>query len=121
MSTITTPEPALTTPAEPRATAQAAERIGRLRRNPAARRMLAETLLRAEHLVYPLFVRDGLRGIREVAAEIDAYPAKPPVGQWDWAADARQARRYAEWITTGWPRETRGFRNPYGGVAFPVP
>jgi hypothetical protein len=64
-------------------------------------------------------VREGLREIREVAAAIEGYPAPPPAGQWDWVGDARQARRYAEWITTGWPRETRGFRNPYGGVAFP--
>jgi hypothetical protein len=66
-------------------------------------------------------VSDGLREIGEVTAAIDAYTPKPPVGQWDWAGDVKQARRYAEWITTGWPRETRGFRNPYGGLAFPVP
>jgi porphobilinogen synthase len=39
--------------------APAAARIGRLRRLPAARAMLAETSLRPEHLVLPLFVRDG--------------------------------------------------------------
>ena len=64
--------------AEPRAVAQAAERIGRLRRHPAARRMLAETLLRAEHLVYPLFVRDG----RDVVQPIASLP-----GQSQWTVD----------------------------------
>ena len=55
-------------------------------------------------------VRDGLRDIVTVSSLIRAYPAKPPVGQWDWAKDAEQATRYHEWITKGWPK--------YGGAAF---
>jgi porphobilinogen synthase len=42
--------------------------IGRLRRNAAARRMLAETVLRAEHLILPLFVRDGRDDVRPIAS-----------------------------------------------------
>ena len=64
-------------------------------------------------------VRQGLREIDEVAAAIESYPVKPPSGQWTWEEDAEKARTYAEWITTGWPAETRGFPNPNGGVAFP--
>ena len=63
-------------------------------------------------------VRDGLREIVETSAAMRAYPAKPPVGQWEWAKDAEQAMRYHEWITTGWPKSTHGYANPYGGVAF---
>jgi hypothetical protein len=65
-------------------------------------------------------VREGLAEIRRVADEIRAYPAKPAEGQWKWVEDADQALRYHEWITTGWPKETRGFPNPYGGLAFPT-
>ena len=64
-------------------------RLGRLRRNAAARRMLAETSLGVEHLVLPLFVRDGHDEVRPIgsltghaqwtvdrlAAEIDAVAA----------------------------------------------
>jgi hypothetical protein len=64
-------------------------------------------------------VREGLAEIRTVAREIREYPVKPQSGQWTWEEDAEQALTYHEWITTGWPAETRGFRNPYGGVAFP--
>jgi porphobilinogen synthase len=77
MSAIST-APAELTAAEPRVHARAAERIGRLRRNPAARRMLAETLLRPEHLIYPLFVRDG----RDVVQPIGSLP-----GQSQWTVD----------------------------------
>jgi hypothetical protein len=64
-------------------------------------------------------VREGLAEIGAVADSIRAYPVKPPVGQWDWAKDADEALRYREWITRGWPAETHGHRNPYGGLAFP--
>ena len=63
-------------------------------------------------------VRDGLREIEEVSVAMRAYPVKPPTGQWEWARDASQAMQYHAWITTGWPSATRGFANPYGGVAF---
>lgn len=65
-------------------------------------------------------LQEGLREIVDVSAAIRAYPDKPPVGQWNWAADAEQAMRYHDWITTGWPRATRGVPNPYGGLAFTV-
>lgn len=65
-------------------------------------------------------VREGLRDIEQVARLIRQYPAKPAVGQWDWSEDADMALRYREWITTGWPAETRGYRNPYAGLAFPL-
>jgi hypothetical protein len=64
-------------------------------------------------------VRKGLADIRRLAAEIRAYPVKPPVGQWSWTEDADQAMKYHEWITTGWPKETHGYPNPYGGLSFP--
>ena len=64
MSTVFRPDaPAPAVPA-----ASAAARIGRLRRLPAARRMLAETSLRPEHLVLPLFVRDGRDVVRPIAS-----------------------------------------------------
>jgi len=63
-------------------------------------------------------VSDGLREIDEVASAIESYPIKPQSGQWTWNEDASTARRYAEWITTGWPEETRNFENPNGGVRF---
>jgi hypothetical protein len=63
-------------------------------------------------------MRAGLDEIAEVAGLIRDYPEKPPAGQWTWASDAEQAMQYRTWITTGWPRETRGFVNPYGGMAF---
>ena len=64
-------------------------------------------------------VREGLAEIRAVAREIQEYPLKPPSGQWTWEEDAEQALQYHQWITTGWPAETRGFRHPYAGLAFP--
>ena len=64
-------------------------------------------------------VRDGLREIEALAAAIEGYPVKPAAGQWKWVEDAGAARRYHQWITQGWPKETRGFPNPYGGLAFP--
>jgi hypothetical protein len=65
-------------------------------------------------------VRDALGELEEVAAAIKAYPLKPPPGQWSWVEDADTALRYRDWITKGWPKETRGVPNPYGGLAFPV-
>lgn len=66
-------------------------------------------------------VREGLAEIEEVAREIESYPVKPPAGQWSWASDAARARQYHQWITTGWPKETRGGDNPYAGLAFTDP
>ncbi|MDF1502403.1 porphobilinogen synthase [Roseisolibacter sp. H3M3-2] len=45
-----------------------AARVGRLRRHATARRMLAETLLRPEHLILPLFVKDGADEVRPIAS-----------------------------------------------------
>jgi porphobilinogen synthase len=45
-----------------------AARVGRLRRHATARRMLAETLLRPEHLILPLFVKDGADDVRPIAS-----------------------------------------------------
>jgi len=64
-------------------------------------------------------VRESLRDIREVAQAIRDYPEKPAAGQWNWVEDADTAMAYYEWMTTtGWPAETRGFVNPYGGLTF---
>ncbi len=61
--------------------------------------------------------RQGLTDIQGVAAEIDAYPVKPPSGQWNWRKDADAARRYYRWIVEeGWPENTHG----YGGMKFPL-
>jgi hypothetical protein len=65
-------------------------------------------------------VREALGELEEVAAAIKAYPMKPPPGQWSWVEDADTALKYRDWITKGWPKETRGVPNPYGGLAFPV-
>jgi hypothetical protein len=66
-------------------------------------------------------VREGLAEIRQIAPLIQSYPVKPAAGQWNWVEDAEKALEYHRWITTGWPMETSGTRNPYGGVAFPLP
>jgi porphobilinogen synthase len=52
---------------EPAALAPGA-RVGRLRRHATARRMLAETLLRPEQLILPLFVKDGADDVRPIGA-----------------------------------------------------
>ncbi len=52
----------------PRPGTPPAARIGRLRQLPAARRMLAETSLRPEHLVLPLFVRDGVDVVQPISS-----------------------------------------------------
>lgn len=65
--------------------------------------------------------RQGLRDILGITAEIDAYPVKPPSGQWNWAKDADAARRYYRWIVEeGWPDSTDGYKNPYAGMKFPI-
>jgi hypothetical protein len=65
--------------------------------------------------------RDALTEIPALAREIRDYPAKPPAGQWNWAADADAAMRYYDAIVrTGWPRETHGVMNAYGGLKFPI-
>jgi hypothetical protein len=64
-------------------------------------------------------VRSALKQIPELARSIREYPAKPATGgQWNWVDDADEAMRYHEWITRGWPKETRGFPNPYAGLTF---
>ncbi len=64
-------------------------------------------------------VRGALKQIPELARSIREYPVKPATGgQWNWVEDADEALRYHEWITKGWPKDTRGFANPYGGMAF---
>ncbi len=66
-------------------------------------------------------VREALAEIPVIAQQIQDYPARPPVGQWNWTEDATAARRYFEQITrTGWPKQTRGITNPYGGMTFPL-
>lgn len=55
-------------PRTPHAGAPPVHRLGRLRRNAAARRILAETSLGVEHLVLPLFVRDGQGDVRPIAS-----------------------------------------------------
>lgn len=65
--------------------------------------------------------RQALRDIVQVAGEMDGYPVKPPVGQWDWSKDADTARRYYHWIAEqGWPESTQGHTNPYAAVKFPI-
>lgn len=65
-------------------------------------------------------VREALDDIPGVARAIRDYPAKPAAGQWNWVEDADAAIRYYELITAaGWPKETRGVPNPYGGLTFP--
>lgn len=64
-------------------------------------------------------VRGALKEIPELARTIREYAVKPATGgQWNWVEDADEAMRYSNWITTGWPKETRGFPNPYGGLSF---
>jgi hypothetical protein len=65
-------------------------------------------------------VRAALADIPILARAIREYPVKPATGgQWNWVADADEAMRYHDWMTkTGWPKDTRGFPNPYGGLTF---
>jgi len=66
-------------------------------------------------------VREALTDIPIVAQQIEDYPVKPPAGQWNWIEDAAVARRYYDQITrAGWPKQTRGITNPYGGLTFPM-
>jgi hypothetical protein len=39
-------------------------------------------------------LRESMTDLPRVAQEIREYPVKPPVGQWNWAADADAAMRY---------------------------
>ena len=61
--------------------------------------------------------------VYELARQIREYPVKPATGgQWNWVEDADEAMRYHDWIfVSGWPKETRGFANPYGGLKFVEP
>jgi hypothetical protein len=61
--------------------------------------------------------------IYDVAQLIREYPVKPATGgQWNWVEDADEAMRFHDWIfNSGWPKETRGFVNPYGGLKFVEP
>jgi hypothetical protein len=67
-------------------------------------------------------VRGALKDIPALARSVREYPVKPATGgQWNWVEDADEAMRYYDWITeTGWPKDTRGFPNPYGGMTFPL-
>ncbi|MGZ8457861.1 MAG: porphobilinogen synthase [Gemmatirosa sp.] len=65
MSVLPFPESEVATPA---AALPPAARVGRLRRHATARRMLIETLLRPEHLILPLFVKDGADDVRPIGA-----------------------------------------------------
>jgi hypothetical protein len=64
----------------------------------------------------------ALKEIPDLARSIREYPVKPVTGgQWSWVQDADEAMRYYDWITkSGWPKETRGFPNPYAGLTFPL-
>lgn len=56
-------------------------------------------------------IQKSLDSMLEVAAEIEKYPEKVPVGQWKWHNDANTMRKYHKLITeTGWKE--------YGGVIF---
>jgi len=67
-------------------------------------------------------VRAALTRIPEIAQLIRDYPVKPATGgQWNWVDDADEAMRYHDWISvSGWPKDTRGFPNAYGGLTFPL-
>ena len=67
-------------------------------------------------------VRTALTALPEIARAIREYPVKPATGgQWNWVEDAEEAMRYYDWIAkSGWPKETRGFPNPYAGMKFPL-
>jgi hypothetical protein len=56
-------------------------------------------------------IQKSLDSMLEIAAEIDKYPEKVPVGQWNWRSDATTIRKYHQLFTeTGWKE--------YGGVIF---
>ncbi|UCH35811.1 MAG: porphobilinogen synthase [Armatimonadota bacterium] len=65
------------------------ERLRRLRRSPAMRRLVAETTLAPQHFIYPMFVAHGT-GVKE---RIAAMP-----GQYRWSIDllGDEARRIAK-------------------------
>ena len=65
--------------------------------------------------------RQGLIDIVRLSDEMRDYPEPGPVGQWSWVEDTDMARQYYMWIVeTGWPQQTRGYNNPYGGMTFPL-
>jgi porphobilinogen synthase len=63
---LAAPAPLAAPTAPPPATLAPAARVGRLRQNAVARRMLTETLLRPEQLILPLFIRDGRDEVRPI-------------------------------------------------------
>lgn len=66
-------------------------------------------------------MREALEQLPSAAREIETYPHPVPAGQWNWREDAVQAMWYYTTITeTGWPAETGGYENPYGGMVFPL-
>ena len=106
--------------------------IGRLRRNAAARRMLAETLLRPEHLILPLFVKDGRDSVTPIAslpgqsqwtvdrlgAEVDAIVAAGiPAVLLFGIPDARDAEGTGAWDAEGAvPRAARMIKERAPGL-----
>jgi hypothetical protein len=66
-------------------------------------------------------LRSALRELRETAVDIRDYPVKPPVGEWNWVADAETALRYYRYAAeSGWPSHTRGIPNRCAGVTVPL-
>jgi hypothetical protein len=64
-------------------------------------------------------IGEAIDEIPAIARAIREYPVKPAAGQWNWVEDADAAMRYHDQITrTGWPKETHGVPNPYGGKTF---
>lgn len=77
------PAPApLAAPTEPAIAPGPLARIGRLRQLPAARAMLHEAVLRPEHLILPLFIRDG----HDTVQPISSLP-----GHAQWTVDRLEA------------------------------
>ena len=72
-------------------------RARRLRDHPILREMVAETDLSARHLVQPLFIKEGLKGRREIAS-------LPDQAQWGLdalAAEAKRIRGAGPWTRSG--------------------
>jgi hypothetical protein len=58
-------------------------------------------------------VREALRDLPAIAAEMDRLPAATRAGQWRWSTDAARALEYRDRIVVkGWPE--------YGGLVFPL-
>ena len=45
-------------------------------------------------LSHQITVREAMTELPAIAREVREYPVKPPIGQWNWAADADAAMRY---------------------------